>query len=127
MKNQQLIDRLDQLPAQIAEVSTQLMELQQKSQDLKNEQVDLELQIKMNILTEVDDNGKKVYSNAESRDAALSERAKAHPQLCEIAASLGDLDKQIQMIKINLEKLANEQRNIRSIMAFIASGSANDL
>ncbi len=70
------------------------------------------------LINMVDENGKKLYSNAESRSAAFIEISKSDDNIQSISGKLQDTQLKIQKLKIDIECVSNEQRNIRSILHF---------
>jgi chromosome segregation ATPase len=127
MKNQEMIDRLNQLPAQIAAETHKLIGLNTELEEKNHSYSKEEMKIKLEIADEVDDKGKKIYSNAESREAALVERVEGNEGLTDLAREIKSLEIHIQSLRVDIDQLSHEQRNIRSIMQFIASGSVSDL
>ena len=127
MTNQELIDRLSQLPEEISSESHKLVELTISLHEKNTAFKQSEMEMKLEIAEEVDANGKKAYSNAESREAALTERIKTNEKMVELQREIKQVEVLIQTIKVVVEQLSNEQRNIRSIMQFIASGSLAEI
>ena len=122
-----MIDRLHELPIEIENASIKLIELtsdlHEKTSDLKKS----EMEMKLEIADALDANGKKLYSNAESREAALVEKMRMDESVVELQKTIKTVETSIQKIKVKVELLSNEQRNIRAIMQFIASGSTSNL
>lgn len=127
MTNQELIDRLSQLPEEISSESHKLVELTINLHEKNTAFKQSEMEMKLEIAEEVDSNGKKAYSNAESREAALTDRIKTNENMVELQREIKQVEVLIQTIKVVVEQLSNEQRNIRSIMQFIASGSLAEI
>jgi SPX domain protein involved in polyphosphate accumulation len=127
MTNQELIDRLSQLPEEISSESHHLVKLTVSLQEKNTAFKQSEMEIKLEIADEMDANGKKVYSNAESREAALVERIKTNESMVELQLEIKQVEVLIQTVKVVVEQLSNEQRNIRSIMQFIASGALAEI
>jgi prefoldin subunit 5 len=113
-------ERLMQLPKQIQEIQVEILSLTGESNRISESISNIESKIKTAINSEVDANGKKVFSNAEAREAELVERTQFNSELIELRNEHADLNRINQEKKIEVEALSNEQRNIRSILWFFA-------
>lgn len=130
MKSTMLTDLATELllmPDKIANIQTELLLLNEKQQVLFMKVEIEELKLKMEIAEATDDTGKKLYSNEDSRRAALSTKKVNDPMIQDLNREERHLQTEIQMKKIELEKAANTQRNVRSILSFFSSGVAADL
>jgi predicted nucleic acid-binding Zn-ribbon protein len=123
-KLNELTERLLTLPDSIAESQKEILLRQQSMTETKNKVDELETELRVSIANQIDENGKKVYTNADSRDAEFSKRRKTVGEFADLDNELSYLDSEIQSYKIEYEKLSNEQRNIRTILNFF-SGQAN--
>jgi predicted nucleic acid-binding Zn-ribbon protein len=123
-KLNELTERLLTLPDSIAESQKEILLRQQFMTETKNKVDELETELRVSIANQIDENGKKVYTNADSRDAEFSKRRKTVGEFADLDNELSYLDSEIQSYKIEYEKLSNEQRNIRTILNFF-SGQAN--
>jgi hypothetical protein len=110
------------MPDKIANIQTELLLLNEKQQVLFMKVEIEELKLKMEIAEATDDTGKKLYSNEDSRRAALSTKKVNDPMIQDLNREERHLQTEIQMKKIELEKAANTQRNVRSILSFFSSG-----
>jgi hypothetical protein len=110
------------MPDKIANIQTELLLLNEKQQVLFMKVEIEELKLKMEIAEATDDTGKKLYSNEDSRRAALSTKKANDPMIQDLNREERHLQTEIQMKKIELEKAANTQRNVRSILSFFSSG-----
>ena len=125
MKSTMLTDLATELllmPDKIANIQTELLLLNEKQQVLFMKVEIEELKLKMEIAEATDDTGKKLYSNEDSRRAALSTKKANDPMIQDLNREERHLQTEIQMKKIELEKAANTQRNVRSILSFFSSG-----
>jgi hypothetical protein len=125
MKSTMLTDLATELllmPDKIANIQTELLLLNEKQQVLFMKVEIEELKLKMEIADATDDTGKKLYSNEDSRRAALSTKKANDPMIQDLNREERHLQTEIQMKKIELEKAANTQRNVRSILSFFSSG-----
>jgi len=118
-----LTERLLELPSTIAENQRQILDLSGELQLVSNNIVEIETKIKLSIAAKIDDAGKKVYSNADAREAAFAEAAAGDFELIELKDARDKKEKSLQLLKIEYEKLSNEQRNIRATLYFLAGKS----
>ena len=95
-----------------------VLDYNEQVQSISNEITQIESVIKSEINAQVDDNGKKLYSNAESREAAFIETATSNADLMSKKNSLSSVQGYMAIERIKIEALSNEQRNIRSILYF---------
>jgi hypothetical protein len=123
-KLNELTGMLLRFPDAIAESQKEILLRQQSMTETKNKVDELETELRVSIANQTDENGKKVYTNADSRDAEFSKRRKTVGEFADLDNELSYLDSEIQSYKIEYEKLSNEQRNIRTILNFF-SGQAN--
>lgn len=124
--NQRLIDlsnRLLEIPKEIESAETTLLEEMARSAKLYNTISNVEAKIKGDINALTDANGKKIYSNAEARDAEFVERIALDDDVNEMYEERDFVANSIQQSKVKIELLNNEQKNIRVILNFFASSS----
>jgi len=119
-----LATELLMMPEKIASLQTELLMLNEKQQDLFLRVEVEDLKLKMEISDALDENGKKLYSNADAREAAFSTRKAKDIVMQEMMKEERSLQKEIQLKKIELEKAASTQRNVRSMLSFFSSGVA---
>lgn len=118
-----LAQSLMELPTKIEAIQHEILERTTMSSRISDEVVKMESKIKSDINSAVDANGKKVYSNAEARDAAFIDEIENHADLMSRNNEFVILQREIQERKIEIECLNNQQRNIRSILNFFANSS----
>lgn len=123
MNGKYLGERLLDLPALIAENQRKVLDQNGELQLVSNNIVEIETKIKLSIAAKVDDAGKKVYSNADAREAAFAEAAAGDFELIELKDSRDKKEKSLQLLKIEYEQLSNEQRNLRAMLYFLAGKS----
>ena len=125
----QLAERLLTIPELMSEKQGMVLDYNEQIQNISNEITQIESAIKTEINTQVDDNGKKVYTNAESREAAFVEISRTNDELMNKKNSLSSIQNYFSIEKIKIETLGNEQRNIRSVLSFFGgiSGSENEV
>ena len=81
----------------------------------------LESKIRSDIAAEVDENNKKVYPNAESRDAAFVEKSSQDSEITNLQSQHTSLQRLSNIRRFEIERLQNEQRNLRSVLDFFKS------
>jgi len=125
----QLAERLLTIPELMSEKQGMVLDYNEQIQNISNEITQIESAIKTEINTQVDDNGKKVYTNAESREAAFIDVSRTNNELMDKRNSLSLIQNYLSIEKIKIETLGNEQRNIRSVLSFFGgiSGSENEV
>lgn len=116
-----LAERLLEIPEAISEKQGMVLDYNDQVQSISNEIAQIESVIKTEINSQVDDNGKKVYTNAESREAAFIEVSRANTELTDKKNSLSSVQGYLSIERIKIETLNNEQRNIRSILSFFST------
>ena len=125
----QLAERLLTIPELMSEKQGMVLDYNEQIQNISNEISQIESVIKTEINSQVDDNGKKVYTNAESREAAFIDVSRTNNELMDKRNSLSSIQNYLSIEKIKIETLGNEQRNIRSVLSFFGgiSGSENEV
>jgi hypothetical protein len=116
-----LAEKLLGMPQTIQEGQVALMKLNETILNLNEEISVIESKIKSEIASEVDENNKKIYPNSESRDAAFVERSSNNETLIYKRVYLGELQGISNVQRFEIERLQNEQRNIRSVLDFFKS------
>ena len=127
MNKQELIgiaEKLLAIPEEIAEKQGMVLDYSKQIQTISNEILQIESVIKTEINSQVDDNGKKVYTNAESREAAFIESSKENNELADRRNYLSSIQNYLAIEKIKIETLSSEQRNIRAILYFFGGSES---
>jgi len=124
-KFSEMADRLMELPQAISEIQLEILERTEASKEVQDKITTIESKIKTDINNVVDANGKKVYSNAEAREAAFIEDANENEELKDLKTDYDYMQREISEKRIEIEKLSNDQRNIRSLLNFFANNSEN--
>ena len=120
-----MADRLMELPQAISEIQLEILERTEASKQVQDKITTIESKIKADINNAVDANGKKAYSNAEAREAAFIEDANDNQELTDLKTDYDYMQREISEKRIEIEKLSNDQRNIRSLLNFFANNSEN--
>jgi hypothetical protein len=120
-KMHELAEKLLGMPQTIQGGQVALMKLNETILNLSEEISVIESKIKSEIASEVDENNKKVYPNSESRDAAFVEKSSDDETLIYKRRYLGELQGIGNVQRFEIERLQNEQRNIRSVLDFFKS------
>lgn len=129
MKNEKLSElgsRLLDLPQVIADLQSIILKKTQKYQEVTNEILNTEIALKNKINSKVDDAGKKVYTNADAREAAFIEITSSDLDLTELRDKTAAIQNEIQELKIGFERLSSEQKNTRSLLYFFANSSDHE-
>jgi len=119
-----LAERLLEIPNAISEKQGMVLDYNEQSQSISNEISQIESVIKTEINSQVDDNGKKVYTNTESREAAFIEVSRTNNELMDKRNSLSSVQGYLAIERIKIEAFSNEQRNIRSILYFFGGSES---
>lgn len=117
-------DRLLSLPDEVEKLKLELMSKQQGLEDIKSKMRIWELATLSEITNEVDENGKVKYSNDTKRQAELQNRKESSKVYTNDSNILKSLEREIGMLNIRIEKLFNEQGNLRAICRL--GGDLND-
>mgnify|MGYP001221695862 CR=1 FL=1 len=107
--------RLMELPNEIAQLKLEILQMQERAADIKEQLQLWELAQIDDIANAQDEKGKPVYSNEAKRKAELEKRKQGDSKYQGQAEELKELEHEIQVKNIYLEKLYNEQSNLRSI------------
>lgn len=113
-----LAEDLLEIPSRISEIQGRILDNNEKIQTTNNEISQIEATIKSEIGAQLDENGKKLYTNAESREAAFVEISNSNQELVSKRNLLSSLQGYVSIERIKMESLSNEQRNIRAILYF---------
>ena len=119
-----LAERLLEIPNAISEKQGMVLDYNEQIQSISNEISQIESVIKTEINSQVDDNGKKIYSNAESREAAFIEVSRTNNELMDKRNTLSSVQGYLSIERIKIEAFSNEQRNIRSILYFFGGSES---
>ena len=117
----QFAENLLTLPQIIQENQIALLDTTEEIYRVNKEISVLESKIKSDIAVEVDENNKKVYPNAESRDAAFVEKSSQDPEITNLQSQHTSLQRLSNIRRFEIERLQNEQRNLRSVLDFFKS------
>ena len=123
----ELSEKLLEIPNMISQHQNQVLDLNEKIQIVQNEIAQKESVIKSEISSQVDDNGKKVYSNEVAREAAFVEVSSDNSELLDKKSILSVFQRELNLEKIKIEALGNEQRNIRSILYFFGGSEGETI
>lgn len=107
--------RLLNLPDEIYKLKISIIENQEKVEKVKKEIEKWEIQQLDEISNVTDDKGKVVFSNDTKRKAELERRKVENANYLERQKILNDLVKKVKREEIELDKLYNEQGNLRAI------------
>ena len=117
----QFAENLLTLPQIIQKNQIALLDTTEEIYRVNKEISVLESKIKSDIAAEVDENNKKVYPNAESRDAAFVEKSSQDSEITNLQSQHTSLQRLSNIRRFEIERLQNEQRNLRSVLDFFKS------
>ena len=99
---------LELYPAAIADLETKGLALKNRVQSLKDKLDTIRNQFISEIASAVDENGKKMFSNAEAREVELARRLKEDEEYQSFLKQLSDIENEKAENEIALEKLKAE-------------------
>lgn len=126
MKKEKLAERLMELPLEISNLQLETLTLTEEAQRVLNEILTCETKLKVLISGLTDEQGKKLHSNEDARRAAFAEMTADDEELNDLKLKNKGLEHELQLKKIKYEALTNEQRNIRTILAFLSGNASQD-
>jgi len=118
----QYSERLMEIPQQLYDLQDELFTYSNKNQEISNAISEAEGALKLEIANELDpETGKKKYSNADARSAAFIESSKSDERLKSLNLELNVVKIKLHTLKLDIDCISNEQRNIRSILGFFSN------
>jgi hypothetical protein len=118
-KLETLIERLLVLPSEISDLQIKALDFNDSIQAVSEKITRRESEIKIEINSATDENGKKLYSNEETRKIAFISDSKEDQMLALLYSEKSEISHQLDLIRISIEQSSNEQRNIRAIMLVV--------
>lgn len=118
-KLNELAEKLMALPEEISDLQIRAMSQSDVIQHISEKILARESEIKAEINAATDENGKKLYSNEESRKLAFLSDTKEDSTLIALYQEKKTASNNLEVTRISIEKHSNEQRNIRSILSVI--------
>lgn len=118
---EQLTEALMDLPIKIYDKQKEVLDKNEEQQKVSAEIAKLEAKIKTEINAAVDANGKKLFSNAEMREAELVERTSADLEISALKEKHEAIVREVAEARLSIELLSNQQRNTRSLLEFFAA------
>ena len=114
-----LSDELLGLPEDIKVIQLDLLDLTERSLEISDKINQIESSIQAEINSEADSAGKKICTNDGLRRAEFIERSANDNELSFVKVDFQSIQRDISEKKIELERISNSQRNIRSVLTFI--------
>lgn len=108
-------ERLLSLPDEIKEMKVELINADNRLEHYNEEVKKWELQELDLIVNAVDENGKTIYSNDTKRKAELERRKENNEDYQRLLKALDEARLEKDLIHIELDRLYNEQGNLRAI------------
>lgn len=115
-----LVEKLIETPSELSKIQFAILEKTKESDEVSHRINNIESTIKIKINSKTDENGKKLYSNAEAREAAFNEIKESDVELAELLDEKSNLTESIQRLRIEYDQLSNEQRNVRALLQFFS-------
>jgi predicted butyrate kinase (DUF1464 family) len=119
---EELAKRLITLPDEINKSQNLIVSLIEDVKAKQGELDKVEAGIRTEISEETDGNGKKLYTNAESREAAFIQVSSDNSEYLELKNDIILINKVVNTEKNKVEMLSNEQRNTRALLYFFGGG-----
>ena len=117
----QLAGALMDMPDQIYNLQVEVLNKNEEQGKVSDEISKLEAKIKAEINAATDANGKKLFSNAEMREAELVERTSGDLEITSLKEKKEALTNEIATLRLKVELLNNKQRNARTLLEFFAA------
>ena len=117
----QVTEALMVLPLQIKEYQLTILNKTEEQHKVSDEISKLQAKIKSEINAATDANGKKLFSNAEMREAELVERTSGDLEISALKDKHEAISREISEARLEVEMLGNKQRNTRSLLEFFAA------
>lgn len=115
--------RLMELPDEIAKLKLEILQMQERAADIREQLQLWELTQIDDIANAQDEKGKPIFSNEAKRKAELEKRKQGDSYYQRQAEEFKVLEHEIQVKNIRLEKLYNEQSNLRAICRLEGNGN----
>lgn len=103
------------LPGTIKNIRLEILDVNQDIAKLQKQIKEWELKQKSAIASEVDSNGKSIYSNDAKRQGKLLEVKETDASYLHWNKLIDALSEKVKRLEINLDCLVNQQSNLRSI------------
>src|SRR5699024_6085312 len=107
--------RLLELPDEISKTRIKLLDMDQWLGKEREKMENWIVEQTINITNAKDEKGKAVYSNETKRKSELAYRKQTSTTYKTLESNYRKLEREIEIKKIELDKLYNEQKNLRAI------------
>jgi len=107
--------RLLELPDEISKTRIKLLDMDQWLGKEREKMENWIVEQTINITNAKDEKGKAVYSNETKRKSELAYRKQTSTTYQTLESNYRKLEREIEIKKIELDKLYNEQKNLRAI------------
>lgn len=112
----EMVKKLMSRPTEITRIQEEILSIAESQMSIEKEIIEISASIKSDINSTIDANGKKIYTNAESRDSAFIEISNGNTDYLSMKAKSTGIDSKIKSLRIQLDEENNIQRNIRSVL-----------
>lgn len=116
----ELVAELNDLPEQIYNLKMGIFDSEESLQMTKESRDSIRDDVWYEVSSEVDDNGKAVYSNEQKRSLEVSRRLSTNAEYIELTQSLKFFEATVYQKRALLEKLLDVQSNKRILISIIS-------
>lgn len=118
-EKEELIQELLSLPGEIETIELDILKKNESLREISDLIRSKEADIKSSINAAQDENGKKVFTNDQARQAEFIASSHEDTELCDLYLQESKLSTLISIARINIDRLSNHQRNIRAVIDWI--------
>lgn len=120
MKADEVIKRLEELPGQLRKLEERKFDEILAKVEMEKQVSIIEASIKQKINGEVDDKGKKVYSNESARKAEFERLSVKDSDLLVKKERLAEIEDKLNDISLEYNYLHSTQTNLRAILNYLS-------
>jgi len=123
MENEQIkkySNMLMDLPKSIHRKQNDILKISEEVLEYQEEIGRLQGDLKIEIANETDPNGKKSFSNSETRDLEFKSRSLNDQELVTLKEKHSTTNRMVQSLRHDIEMEQNTQRNIRAILGILS-------
>lgn len=117
---QKYTDMLMELPKSIRSKQNSILSISEEVLEIQQEISQIEGDLKTEIANESDPNGKKAFTNAETRDLEFKARSLDNQELITLKEKYNVTNRIVQGLRHDVEMEQNVQRNIRAVLGSLS-------
>jgi len=118
---QKYTDMLMELPKSIRTKQNSILAITEENFEYQEEIRGIEGELKIEIANETDTNGKKAFTNAETRELEFRVRGKDNQKLITTKEKYTVSNRMVQGLRNDVEMEQNTQRNIRALLGVFST------